>query len=122
MQLKNLRNPRTTAEELKKLIRELDNLAGLAAYDLSNPQDYKLSLIADEEIKPAKFKLDIKTNRYRAHPRTIEALKKNILLAGDDLDELSIAYECYSCKESLDIQFWHFCPHCGGQFKDVGDQ
>ncbi len=117
--LANQKNP----EEFIKLIEQLQNASGKPFVDLADYQDAKFNLRPDEKVTPGKFKADpLLPGGYKAHPRTIEAMKKNILMAGEDVTELSIPYDCVQCNAHLDIQFWKFCPHCGSQFKDVGDK
>ena len=73
-------------------------------------------------IRPSKnvrigvFKVDpIYPNSYIAHPDTIRALKKDILVDENDLDFYE-EYICQNCKSALDKQFWLYCPFCGTNF------
>jgi lipopolysaccharide biosynthesis regulator YciM len=107
-----------SAEEAAEHIKQMENMVGKPAYDLGTPEVTQVKIRPDESMKPAVFKADPLTpGGYIAHPLTIEAMKKDIFLAGDDIDELVQPYECDNCKYQLDMQFWHFCPSCGSPFK-----
>jgi hypothetical protein len=112
MDLKNL-----TPDQLKQVIGILESAVGSQAYDVHNFQDTKFEIRGDEKVTPGKFRNDpLIPGGYVAHPLTIRAMRKNILMAGNDLNETAIPYQCHQCSEDLDAQFWHFCPICGTLF------
>jgi len=88
-----------------------------AYYDLSARQDYSVSIVADHSVSPAKFKPNPKIpGGYLAHPTTIAAMKKDIFVADNNFSEFEEWVDCKSCQTKLDMQFWHFCPHCESSF------
>lgn len=112
-------NLNLTNDDLLNELRHLENIAGLPEFNLESYQDVQVQIKPDEKVSPGNFKpSSFQAGLYYAHPRTIEAMKKNILTAGEDIDALKQPYQCYKCNNELDIQFWHFCPHCGSEFKD----
>jgi hypothetical protein len=99
--------------KLLKKIREIENMAGMPAFDLERPQDLKINIRVNESIGPAKFKPDpLIPNGYMANSLTIRAMRPNIFVLGDSLDDLSEEYEC-KCGNRFDVQFWKICPYCG---------
>lgn len=84
-----------------------------------------LRLIPDPYMPPAIFRPVTSTDpqvknplipTYYAHPVTIRAIRKDILLAGSDLELGEYNYRCSSCQNLLDLQFWEFCPYCEKRF------
>lgn len=90
-------------------------------YNIDSPQEYKIKIRPNKKVSPAKFLPDpLIPGGYIAHPDTIRAMRKDILIAGEDLDENELIYECQGCHNQLDLQFWLFCPYCGKAFpKDI---
>ena len=103
-----------------EIVKELERLAKIdhhSTFNLKNHQEVQVSLRPREEIPPAIFHPDpLFPGGFLAHPRTIEALRKEIFMVGTNIDELSAPYTCHSCRHQLDLQFWHFCPYCGARF------
>lgn len=94
-------------------IRELENMAALPAFDLSQREDIQVKIRVDERVGPARFKPDILIpGGFVANSLTIRAMRPNIFMVGDSMEDLSAEYEC-KCGETFDIQFWKLCPHCG---------
>jgi hypothetical protein len=104
-------------EQFKKIETEI-NLGGQKAYDINNQEKFEVEILPDKSVEPALFKpLKVKPNSYKAHPDTIKAMKKNIFVTSGNYIDHEILYTCQSCKKSLDLQFWNFCPYCCAQFK-----
>lgn len=109
----NLKNP----EEALRIIRELDNLAGLPAYDLNARDDIQVNIRVDESIGPAAFKTDpLVPGGYKANSLTIRAMRPDIFVLGESLEEFTHDYEC-GCGKIIDLQFWKLCPFCARDIK-----
>lgn len=109
-----LNNP----EEAQRLIRELDNLAGLPAYDLETREDIKVNIRLNEKIGPARFRPNpLIPGGFMANELTIRAMKPDIFVLGESMDEFSHEYEC-ACGQTLDLQFWKLCPFCSRDIKN----
>lgn len=78
---------------------------------------YNVKIRPDTKIKRALFRPDpLIPGGYLAHPITIKALKTDVFVGGDGFEDLESLYTCQSCKSTLDLQFWHFCPYCEASF------
>lgn len=109
----NLKNP----EEAQKLIREMENMAGMPAYDLEGRDDIKVNIRVDEKVGPAMFKADpLVPGGYIANGLTIRAMKPDIFVLHEDLEDFSREYEC-ACGKTIDLQFWKLCPYCARDIK-----
>jgi len=98
------------------VIKEIENMAGMPNFDLEQKQDIKVQIRVDEKIAPAKFKPDpLIPGGYVANSLTVRAMRPDIFVLGDSLDDLSASYQCV-CGSELDIQFWKFCPYCARPF------
>ena len=107
----------SSPEQVQDYLTKLENAATMPLLQMDRPQDFKVNIHPDKEISPGMFKPSkIADAQYYAHPLTIEALKKNIFMAGQDFEDLEIPFQCQGCKSDLDVQFWHFCPYCGDKF------
>ncbi len=105
-------------DEAQRLIRELDNLAGLPAYDLEGRDDIKVNIRRNDQVGPARFKPDpLIAGGFMANELTIRAMKPDIFVLGESLDEFSHEYEC-SCGQVFDLQFWKLCPYCARAIKN----
>lgn len=113
--MKNL-NPKNP-EEAQRVIRELENQAGMPAYDLDGREDIKVNIRVDEKIAPAMFKADpLVPGGYIANSLTIRAMKPDIFVLHEDLEDFSHNYEC-ACGQNIDLQFWKICPYCARNIK-----
>ena len=107
------------ARKTLEYIERLKNAAYQQEYDLKRPQEFNLKIEPNESIAPAMFRPHPdKPGIYEATSLTIRAMKKDIFLAGNDVDELKQPHTCTSCQQPLDRQFWFMCPYCGESFKD----
>lgn len=113
--MKNL-NPKNP-DEIQKVIRELENQAGMPAYDLTGREDIKVNIRLNDKIGPAMFKPDpLVPGGFMANELTIRAMKPDIFVLHEDLEDFSKEYEC-ACGQILDLQFWKLCPHCARDIK-----
>jgi len=106
-------DPNSMEEKLKRA----ENAAGMAQFS-PDYEEIKVQISPDKSINPGKFKPDfLKPGHYKAHPTTIKAMRKNLFSAGsDEFLDLEKTYICESCKTTLDLQFWTFCPYCEAHF------
>ncbi len=92
-------------------------MAGMPAYDLDGREDIKVSIRVDEKVGPAMFKADpFVPGGYIANSLTIRAMKPDIFVLNEDLEDFSHEYEC-ACGKKIDLQFWKICPHCARDIK-----
>ena len=83
-------------------------------------QDIKIKIRPKKEIPPAIFKPDpIIPGGWIAHPDTIRAMKKELLIGETEFIDTEVLYQCNGCNKVLDVQFWVHCPHCT---KDIPDK
>lgn len=103
--------------QLKKL-KTYGNAANLPLFETDYHETHKVNIIPDKSVAPAMFipdKLDPK--KFRAHPTTIRAMRKDLFMGGEDFVDLECLITCASCKTELDLQFWQFCPYCEASFQ-----
>ncbi len=95
----------------------MENLAGLPAYDLEDRDDIKVNIRLNENVGPARFKPDpLIPGGFMANSLTIRAMKPDIFVLGNSVDELVRDYDC-QCGEQFDLQFWKLCPFCARDIK-----
>ena len=102
-------------DELAKKLEQIKqaNWHGQKPYYQQRAQNAQVQVKPDPSVGRGKFKPDPRSlGAYLAHPMTIRALKKDLLLAGDDLLAFAQSQPCPSCHTTVDRQFWNFCPHC----------
>lgn len=110
----NIDKARKTLEQIKKMKSAVDTQ--LFKTDQEETLQFKVHI--DNSLPHGKFfPFEDKPNEWKASEQTFKAMKKNIFALGDSVDELSQPYTCFSCKSSLDKQFWNFCPFCGERFR-----
>ena len=97
-------------------IKEIENMAGMPAFDLERREDIKVQIRVDEKVGPARFRPDpLIPGGYVANSLTIRAMRPDIFVLGDSLEDLSATIEC-TCGQELDVQFWNCCPFCAREF------
>jgi len=102
---------------IKEIIQKIENMAGMPAIDLELPQDVQVKIRVNESVSPAKFKSDpLIPGGFIANSLTIRAMRPNLFVVGDSLEDLSEIYEC-ACGQEFDIQFWKICPYCAKEIK-----
>lgn len=92
-------------------------MAGMPAIDLELPQDVQVKIRVNESVNPAMFKPDpLIPGGYIANSLTIRAMRPNLFVVGDSMEDLSVMYEC-TCGKEFDLQFWKICPYCARDIK-----
>jgi hypothetical protein len=113
--LKN--HDRKDPHQIIEALRELEKQTEQPQYDLERRQDVKINLRIDESISPAKFKPDpLIPGGFVANSLTIRAMRSDLFVLGDSIDDLSLNLKC-SCGQEIDVQFWKLCPYCGIETK-----
>lgn len=81
-------------------------------------EEYEVAIRPDKSVSPAMFAPDpLRPGFFKAHPTTIQAMRKDIFVAGEEgLEDLEDWVICSSCGKKLDRQFWVFCPYCESSF------
>jgi hypothetical protein len=111
--LKHQHDPHSQLVKLKSYT----NAINTQLFDTEFHETHQVQIIPDKSIPAAKFisdKLDPK--KFRAHPVTIKAMRKELFMGGEDFVDLECLVTCASCKTECDVQFWHFCPYCEASF------
>lgn len=114
---------RLREEHIQKTLNQIqgmENMLHQPYYDLSQQHKIEVHIRVDKNVPAAMFKPDPKNpSGWIANELTYRAMKKDIFALGESLeeslDELSERYTC-SCNNTMDKQFWHFCPYCGAPF------
>ena len=97
-------------------IKKLENAVSQPLLDLERREDVKVKIRVDEKVGPAMFKADpFIPDGYIANSLTIRAMRQDIFVLGDSLEDLSATHEC-ACGKELDVQFWKICPYCARSF------
>ena len=79
----------------------------------------QVQILPDKSVSPGSFlPHPLLPGAYKAHPQTIAAVRKDIFMAGNEFVDLEEIIKCDGCKESIDKQFWVFCPFCGAKYKE----
>lgn len=115
------KSDRIREEHVKKTletIQSIENMVDKPFYDIQKEEEISVKIRVSKNVPAAMFKPDpLVPNGWIANELTFRALKKDIFALGDEIaQELTDQYQCHSCKQLLDKQFWHFCPHCGSEF------
>lgn len=112
-----MKNPNQDPNRSLEVIRQIENMAAQPNFDLEKREDIKVQIRVNESVAPAMFKPDpLIPSGYIANSLTIRAMRPDIFVLGDSLDDLSAPYGC-ACGKELDIQFWKLCPYCGRDIK-----
>lgn len=99
-------------------IQKMTNGIDTPLLDINRPEELKVKIRPDKTVGIGLFKVDpLLLSGYVAHPDTIRAMRKDIFVTDPDLLDRSLFINCESCKQSLDCQFWLYCPYCGENFK-----
>lgn len=88
-------------------------MAGLPAFDVDQHEDIKVNIRANEQVGAAMFRPDpLIPGGYIANSLTIKAMRPDIFVLGESMDDLSMEHGC-ACGKTIDLQFWKLCPYCG---------
>ncbi len=110
-------NPSFDPNRALDVIKEIENMAGMPNFDLEQREDIKVQIRVNETVPPAMFKPDpLIPGGYIANSLTIRAMRPDIFVLGDSLEDFSAPIQC-ACGEHLDVQFWKFCPYCSREIK-----
>ena len=116
MARKFLMNQHDPESQLKKL-KTYTNAATTPLFETDFHETHQVNIIPDKKIKPAQFIPDpLNPKKFRAHPTTIRAMRKELFMGGEDFVDLECLITCASCKTEIDMQFWEFCPYCEASF------
>jgi lipopolysaccharide biosynthesis regulator YciM len=111
---------RLKEEAIKKSLEQLGSIKNQInnpMYDLKKEQTFSVKIDVDESVEHGLFKPNPQIEgAWLTSSQTFRAMKKDIFAMDEKLLELSVPYNCHSCKTDVDQQFWHFCPYCGSQF------
>ena len=101
------------ANKVLEAIKEFENMVAQPNFDLEQREDVQVKIRVNEKVGPAMFRPDpLIPGGYIANSLTIRAMRPDIFVLGDSLEDLSAEYEC-ACGKEFDIQFWKLCPYCG---------
>jgi hypothetical protein len=107
-----LKNHNPDPNKALDVIRDIENMAGQPNFDLQDREDIQVKIRVNEHVGPAMFKPDpFIPGGYIANSLTIRAMRPDIFVLGDSLEDFSAPYAC-SCGKELDVQFWKLCPYC----------
>ncbi len=105
-----------SSDNIIETAKNLSNAAGLPLVNLDAPEEYHVSIRPDNSVAPAKFIPDpLIHGGWKAHELTIRAMRKEIFTIGEGFEDLEKLYTC-RCGQTLDLQFWNFCPFCEAHF------
>jgi hypothetical protein len=94
-------------------IRRLENAVAGPLVETESREDIPVRIRTDETVGPAMFRPDpLIPGGYLANSLTIRAMRQDIFVLGESLDELSQEHQC-QCGQEIDLQFWKLCPFCG---------
>jgi hypothetical protein len=112
-----VKNPSLDPNKALEIIQEIENMAGLPNFDLEEREDIQVKIRVNEQVGPAMFKADpLVPGGYIANSLTIRAMRPDIFVLGESLEDLSVVYGC-ACGKEIDVQFWKICPYCAREIK-----
>lgn len=112
-----MKNPSQDPNRALEVIRQIENMAAQPNFDLEQREDIQVKIRVNEQVGPAMFKPDpLIPGGFMANSLTIRAMRPDIFVLGDSLDDLTAPYAC-GCGKEIDIQFWKLCPYCGRDIK-----
>ena len=101
----------------REVIQEIENHVGQPNFDIQKPEDIKVNIRVNEKVGPAMFKNDpLIPGGYIANSLTIRAMRADIFVLGDSLEDFTAPWVC-GCGKELDVQFWKLCPYCAQEIK-----
>lgn len=112
-----MKNPSQEPSELLNRIKELENAVAQPLVSLDDREDIPVQIRVNESVGPAMFKPDpFIPGGYIANSLTVRAMRPDIFVVGDCLDDLAHDYHC-ACGKVFDLQFWKICPYCARDIK-----
>jgi hypothetical protein len=116
--LRKFLNKKFDQEAVKKKLSSYTNAANQPLFHSDKHFEVKVKIKPDKSIAPALFKPDLENpGHYKAHPQTINAMRKDLFMGGEDFIDLEVKVDCDSCHKTLDLQFWKHCPFCEGKLR-----
>ena len=114
----NLKNhDHNDPNKLLESIKKIENMVEMPAFGLEDRQDIKVQIRANETVAPAKFKPDpFIPGGFIANSLTIRAMRPDIFVLGNSLEDFSVNYSC-PCGQEFDVQFWKICPYCAREIQ-----
>lgn len=108
------KDPPSSPQDVQKKIQALKNCIDQSLYSSHPIETHQVKLVPNKLIQITQFvPIPGLTGQFHAHPDTINALREDIFALGEELfDELASKYQCHSCQNVLDLQFWKHCPFC----------
>lgn len=108
-----MKNPNDALERIK----QIENTIGQPNFDLETREDIQVKIRVNEDVSPGMFKPDpLIPGGFIANSLTIRAMRPDIFVLGDSLEDFSAMYAC-ACGKELDVQFWKICPFCAREIK-----
>ncbi len=108
-----MKNPSQDPNRALDVVREIENMVARPNFDLDRREDLRVQIRVNEAVGPAMFRPDpLVSGGYVANSLTVRAMRADIFVLGDSLDDLAAPYAC-ACGRDLDVQFWKLCPYCG---------
>jgi hypothetical protein len=111
--LNNKFDPQSQFNKLKSY----QNAGNTPLYQTNYHETYKVNILPDVKVARAQFVPTLNPHEYKAHPVTIRAMRKELLMGEENFIDLETLYICQSCKTEIDLQFWQFCPFCESSIK-----
>ena len=107
-----MKNPSLDPNKALEIIQEIENMVGQPNFDLEEREDIQVKIRVNEQVGPAMFKADpLIPGGFIANSLTIRAMRPDIFVLGESLEDLSAHYGC-ACGKEFDVQFWKICPYC----------
>ncbi len=107
-----MKNQSQDPNEILRKIKELENMAAMPLVDIVAREDIPVQIRMNESVGPAMFKPDpFYPGHFIANSLTIRAMRPDIFVVGESLDDLAQSYTC-ACGKEFDLQFWKICPYC----------
>jgi len=95
---------------LKKLTNAVE--APLLNTSLTKDTETHIRLLPDSNLTPGLFYPSSLQGIFKAHPQTIQALRKDLWFIEESFLDLNDPAFCSSCSREWDFQFWRLCPFC----------
>ncbi|HLT22446.1 MAG TPA: hypothetical protein VKZ84_03350 [Bacteriovoracaceae bacterium] len=111
--MKDFKDPNSLLSNIQNIQNHIEQ----PNFDLEAREDIKVNIRVDENVSPSMFKPDpLIPGGFVANSLTIRAMRADIFVLGDSLDDFETNIEC-PCGKILDAQFWKLCPHCAREIK-----
>lgn len=112
-----MKDPNLDPHKALEIIRQIENSVGEAAFDPAQAENILVKIRVNEKIGPAMFRPDpLIPGGFVANSLTIRAMRPDIFVLGDSLEDFEAHYEC-ACGKEFDAQFWKLCPYCARELK-----